>query len=59
MGDGAPLIKLLEASLNLIQLPPLRFHIGSNRFSREKRFGPTLPLCEGLELVFGVGVDPN
>jgi hypothetical protein len=59
MGDGTPLIKLLEASLNLIQLPPLRFHKGSNRFSREKRFGPTCPLCERFELVFGVAVDPH
>jgi len=59
MSDSAPLIKFLEASLNLIQLPSLRFHIGSNGFSREKRFGATCALCERLELLLGGTVDPH
>jgi hypothetical protein len=45
-----PAIKFVEASLNLIQLPSLRFHIGGNGFSREKRFGATCAPCERLEL---------
>src|SRR5439155_14228809 len=59
MGDGPPPIKLLEASLNLIQLPSLRFHVGGNGFGRKKRFGATGALCERLELVLGVAVDPH
>ena len=59
MGNGASLIKLLKTSLNLIQLPSLRFDIGGNGFSREKRFGATCALCERLELVLGVAVDPH
>ncbi len=59
MGDGAPFIQILEASMNLIQLPALRLYIGGNGFRREKRFGATRALCERLELVLGVAVDPH
>jgi len=59
MGDGASLVQILETSLNLIQLPALRLHIGGNGFSREKRFGATRALCERLELVLGVAVEPH
>jgi hypothetical protein len=59
MGDGAPLIKLLKANLDLIQLPTLCFDIGGYGFSREKRFGATCAPCERLELVFCVAVDPH
>src|SRR2546430_15572190 len=59
VGHGAPAIEFLEASLNLIQLPSLRFHIGGNGFSREKRFGATCALCERLELLLGVAVDSH
>jgi len=59
VGHGAPLIEFLEASVNLIQLPSFRFHISGNGFSREERFGATCALCERLELVLGVAVDPH
>jgi len=59
MGDDAPFVQILEASVNLIQLPALRLYIGGDGFSREKRFGATRALCERLELVLGVAIDPH
>lgn len=59
MGNGAPLIKLLEASVNFIQLPAFRFHIGGNGFGREKRLGAPRALGERIELVLGGAVDPH
>src|SRR5476649_1181433 len=53
------LVEFPEARVNLIQLPAFRFHIGGNGFSRKKRLGAPRALCERLELVFGVAVDPH
>ena len=58
MSHRVPLIEVLESRVDFIQLPFLRFDVGSNGFSREKRFGATRALGQRLELLLGVAVNP-
>jgi hypothetical protein len=59
VSDAAAFIQVLQAGLNLVELPALRFDECGNGFSSKKRLGATDAPGEHFELLLGMGVDAN
>jgi hypothetical protein len=57
--DTPTLIELLEAGLDLIELPGFRFDKRGDGFGGEKRPGSARPPGKGVETLLGAGVDTN
>jgi hypothetical protein len=59
MRDAAIRIQFLEARLNLVKLPALRFDKGGNCFGGKKRLRPACAAGECVEPFLGAGVEAN